>query len=159
MLRFWIGTLACFAFVLFAISILLSEISFGLNSVSSTGEVESYTPKKLVAKLGMTLVGRGGGTMTHLVGGPPVKATFQSWYFRRGPGKGERLPVIYLPTEPGFIKVDSVMQRYGPVSFPFILAFALAYWSGILRFSRRRVKEIDDQRDLSKPPGGRDLEA
>ena len=152
LLRFWIGTLTCFAFVGFAISILTSEIMFQRNSVSSTAAVERYTPNRIFAKLGVTVIGRGGGAATHLVGGQPVKATFRSWYFQRGPEVAERFPILYLPTDPSFVKVDSSMQRYGPIVFPLTLALAAAFWSGILRFPSGPVKDVDEKSDPPKSP-------
>lgn len=159
LLRFWIGTLTCFALVGIAISILTSEITFQLKSVSSTAAVERYTPNKIFAKFGFTLIGRGGGTATHLVGGQPVKATFRSWYFQRGPEVAERFPILYLPTDPRFVKVDSSMQRFGPIVFPLALALAAAFWSGILRFPSGPVKDVDEQSDPPKSPVGREFES
>jgi hypothetical protein len=75
----------------------------------------------------------------HQVDGQPVKATFQSWYFFRGPVEGERVPVLYLPTEPGHVALDSFLQRYGPLGFPLALALAAAYWAGLFR-PRREVQ-------------------
>ena len=133
-LRFWTGTLMSLAFVGFAVAILATEVNFELRSISSTATVERYTLNKIWAKFGVTLIGRGGGTAIHLVGGQPVKATFRSYYFHRGPEKGARIPILYLPTDPHFVKVDSFTQRYGPIVFPLILALAAAYWSGIFHF-------------------------
>ena len=127
-IRFWIGVLVSLGFVGFAIAILVHEIRFGLEAVSTTATVERYTGRKII--------GRGGGTVVHVVDGQPVKATFRSWYFYRGPGEGERVPVLYLPTEPDLVAIDSFMQRYGPLVLPLVLALAAAHWAGIFRLRR-----------------------
>lgn len=125
LLRFWIGVLASLAFASFAIAVLVYEIRFGLQALSTTATVERYTDRKIF--------GRGGGTVVHEVDGKPVKATFRSWYVYRGPGEGERVPVLYLPTEPDRVTLDSFLQRYGPLVFPLILALAAASWAGVFR--------------------------
>jgi hypothetical protein len=157
LLRFWIGTLTSFAFLGFAIAILTSEVRFEMSSVSTTATVDSYTPCQLFAKFGVTMIGRGGGTVMHLVGGQPVKATFRSYHFQRGPGKGERISVLYLPAEPRFVKLDSLMQRYGPIVFPLVLAFAAAYWSGILRFRSGPAKDIGEHGEPPQSPISREF--
>ena len=132
LLRFWVGALVCLALVGSVIPVLVHEIRFGREAVSTTATVERFTGRKIIR--------RGGGTAVHEVDGQAVKATFQSWYLYRGPREGDRVPVLYLPTEPGRVAMDSFMQRYGPLVFPLVLAFAVAHWAGIFR--RRRKAPI-----------------
>ena len=122
LVRLWIGTLASFALLAVAIAILTAEIKFGLESVSSTAVVDRYTPKSIFDKFGLTIIGRGGGTAIHLVDGQPVSAIFRSYYFRRGPEKGEQISIVYLPSDPRFVKLSSLMQRYAPSIFPLVLS-------------------------------------
>lgn len=133
-LRFWIGAVLSLTFGCLAISILIHEIRFGLEAVSTIGKVEKYTARKIL--------GRGGGTVVYEVNGQLVRSTFQSWYIYRGLAAGDRLAILYRPSEPGIVAMDSVIQRYGPIAFPLVLAFAAAHWVGIIR--RRRQAPIPD---------------
>lgn len=128
-IRLWLGALVSLALFGFTIAVLVHEVRFGREAVSTTATLEKYTRRGFLG-------GRGGGTVVHVVDGEPVKATFRSWYFYRGPGEGERLSVLYLPAEPGFVVVDSLLQRYGPLVFPLILALAAAHWAGAFRQHR-----------------------
>jgi hypothetical protein len=81
------------------------------------------------------------------VDGQPVKSAFRSWsLLKLGPRKGERVPVLYQPTEPSRVAIDSFIQRYFGLVFPPALAIAVAYWAGVFRLRRNS-------------PVGRDLQA
>ena len=111
------------------IAFLVSEVRFGLEAVSTTATVEKYTRRSVIG-------GRGGGTAVHMVDGIPMKATFRSWSFYRSPAEGEHLSVMFRPGEPGFLVIDSFLQRYGPLAFPLVIALAAAFWAGVFQLHR-----------------------
>jgi len=123
-LRLGIGVLVTLALVGFAIMVLVLEVSFGLEAVSTTATVENYAARS-------NIFGRGKANVVHDVDGQPVKATLRTWFFFR-PAEGERVVVLFVPAEPGRVELDSVVQRYGPVALPLGLAIAVAYWAGLL---------------------------
>ena len=128
-LRLWFGGIVGLALAGVGMILLVQEIRFGSEAVSTTATVESYT--------GRRLFGRGGGWVVHDVDGQPVRASFRSWSIaRRGPSDGERVQVLYLRAKPNEVALDSFLQRYGAVLSPFILAFAIAKACGVFR--RRR---------------------
>ncbi len=137
LLRFWIGTMTCIAFVGFALSILTSKSFSNLNQCPRrlqwsvkllTRSSKSLGNRDRQGRVELRLICRWTTRQSH----------FSKLVFSARPRESRTVSQFCIcRLTLALSKVDSSMQRYGPIVFPLALAFAAAFWSGILHFPGR----------------------
>jgi hypothetical protein len=83
-----------------AIYVLHHEVAFVQEARQAQAVVEDYISSR----------GKGAATVSFECDGKTVKAHFRTWFHPLT--IGERVPVLYLPSQPTIVELDSFWQRF-----------------------------------------------